>query len=298
MVNLRESLRAVMEQRGITQQDVARGTGLSGTVISQWLNERYAGDNAAVEAKIGVYLDVLSERDPESRHRLPFVRTSISNLIWSTARACHRDGVIGLATGPSGVGKSYAIEEYSRAQPGQVVVIESHKNYTTKQVISDLHRECGMSGDGSVHAMMHELTDRLRGSGRLIIVDEAEHLNAGTLDEVRRLNDWAGVGILYVGLERFRTMVVSLRRDYTYIANRVRLPIALKKLKRDDVLAILQAHAPQYAEHASAAHELCAGDGRRLQSMLYHVPRLAKSERLRDRPIDELMRLAAKELTI
>lgn len=48
--------------------------------------------------------------------------------------------------------------------------------------------------------MFSDIVDKLKSSGRLIIIDEAEHLPYKSLELVRRIYDKANVGILLVGM--------------------------------------------------------------------------------------------------
>ena len=64
--------------------------------------------------------------------------------------------------------------------------------------------------------MMLDIIDKLKSSGRLIIVDEAEHLPYTSLELLRRIYDKAEVGILLVGMPR---LMKNLKGDKKNMLN-------------------------------------------------------------------------------
>lgn len=295
MENLRAEFQHLKETRSLTQSDVARGTGLSTATVSQWLRGEYTGDVESTEAKIQSFFEIVRERDPLARKSLEFVETSVSKIVFEVSRSCHRDGVIGLCTGPSGIGKTRAIKEYQSKNAG-VILIEAHCAYRTRDVIADLHRAVGLSGEGTVHRMLRDLVEKLKRTGRLIIVDESEHLKSGTLDELRRLNDWCGVGLLYVGLDRFREQIAALRSDFAYITNRIRIPASLRTLKLRDTEALVMTMLPEANGLCKVYHQECGGNTRKLEALLYNTLRMAEHNSV---DVDaDMIRQASQQLTV
>ena len=56
---------------------------------------------------------------------------------------------------------------------------------------------------------MKSLVDYLRGTKRLLIIDEADQLTLDALQAVRSLNDKAGIGIVLAGNNKLYQQMVS-----------------------------------------------------------------------------------------
>ncbi|WP_157452500.1 AAA family ATPase [Chloroherpeton thalassium] len=205
----------------------------------------------------------------EPRARFAFTETSVWRKFYEAARLCHLYGEIGRVTGPSGVGKTTAVNEYKR-RDDSAIVIRAHHRYSTREVFVDLCEACHIEPKGTVHRMMRELVTKLHHSARLLILDEAEHLSPSTLDEVRQLNDRAGIGILYVGIDRFRSRLQSLRGDYEYIVNRVKVPASLRKLTLGDAASLCRTVIPELSDECvKLYHRESGGDGRFMENHVF-----------------------------
>ena len=61
--------------------------------------------------------------------------------------------------------------------------------------------------------MVSGIVKKLKGSGRMIIIDEAEHLPYKALELLRRVHDKAGMGVLLVGLPRLIHKIMEGRGE-------------------------------------------------------------------------------------
>lgn len=75
---------------------------------------------------------------------------------------------------------------------------------------------------------MNLLVEQLRGTNRLIIVDEADHLSFSALQAVRNLNDRAGVGIVFSGNDKIYLQMTSPRKGYEFDQIRTRIIVRKK----------------------------------------------------------------------
>lgn len=165
-----------------------------------WLNENYFGKNDKIADAINNFVQREKERNIKSA--ISFVETSISKYIFEVGRLCHTNGEIGICYGEAGLGKTLAIKEYSKAYLDSVL-IETDPGYTTKSLLTELHKRLGLSGKGCAYNLMDEVIRKLQNSGRLLVVDEAENLPYKALEASRRIHDKTGVGILLIGMLAF-----------------------------------------------------------------------------------------------
>jgi len=70
---------------------------------------------------------------------------------------------------------------------------------------------------------------------RLIIVDEADHLNLGALQSIRNLNDEAGSGVVLAGNDKIYRQMYSRQRGYEF--DQIRSRIAMRKKVYNDYTA-------------------------------------------------------------
>lgn len=292
---LAAELEQCMAERGFTQAAVGRAIGFSDSALSQWRSGKYKGDVKGLEHAITGFLQRERERAGSRKLQLRFVMTGTAAKIFEAARMCHLDGEIGVVVGPAGVGKTTAIKEYA-ASNSDVLLVEADLGYTARDLFAELHRKCGFDGLGSINRMKDEVIEKLRDSGRLIIIDEAEHLPVRALDLVRRINDKAGVGILFCGLHRFMENLRLRQADFAYLYTRVGFKVILENLPARDIEAIVQDAIPGANGLWKTYHEESHGNGRVLSKLVARSLRLAEVNGME--VTTELVREAAKMLVI
>jgi len=274
-----ERKQAAAKARGesYSYADLARDLGYAenSSLMSQYFAGKYAGDLVKLERRIVEFLrreselQELIEWSSLEEERFRFVETSVFKRLNEAAKMCQLRGQIGRLTGESGRGKTRAVLEYARRDSG-VIVIQAHKYFTAKEVFREIAYKCGIEPRGTIHTLMLGIVEKLKGTRRLIIIDEAEHLNANTLDEIRQLNDRAGVGVLYVGTEKFKSKITTLRGDYGYIVNRIKVPATLAPITVSDVKMLVETviESPSEAVVNAFAKE-AMGDVRLLENLVF-----------------------------
>ena len=121
----------------------------------------------------------------------------------------------------------------------------------SKAQLKELAAKAGVSNlHGDKDTLFLRIVDRLDQSGHMIVVDEAENLDAGATDYLRRLNDaeFAGIGILLVGLPRLLQNLRSSQGDYKYIYSRVGWCVPVSNLTDADCKAFVEQALPNDIE--------------------------------------------------
>lgn len=292
---LGEELSQCISARGLTQAAVSRALGISDSALSQWLSGRYKGDVKSLEHAVKGFLQRATEKAQTRRINLPFNMTSVSAKIFEAARMCHLDGDIGVVVGDSGIGKTTTLKEYARLN-SDVILIEADRGYSPRELFREIHRGLGLDGTGSINQMKNDVISRLEGTGRLIIVDEAEHLPVKALDLIRRINDKAETGILFCGLKRFMDNLRLKQADFAYLYTRVGFKVLLDQLQSRDIEAIVHDALPGANGIWKTFHEESHGNGRVLSKLVKRSQRLADVNNLEITP--DLVREAAKMLMV
>lgn len=292
---LEAELSLCMQERGFTQSAVARGLGISDSALSQWRAGRYKGDVKSLEQAIKSFLQLDSERIKNRKITLPFTMTSVADKVFEAARMCHLDGDIGVVVGTAGVGKTTAVKEYARRN-SDVILIEADLGYTAKEVFREIHRKLGFDGGGSINQMKDDVINKLKDAGRLIIVDEAEHLPVRALDLLRRINDKAGTGILFCGLRRFMENLRLKRADFAYLYTRVGFKVIIDTLQGRDIERIIKGVIPSSNGLWKTYHEESQGNCRVLSKLVVRSMRISEVNNIDISA--EMVRKAAKMLAV
>lgn len=242
---IKEALIERLQTSGLSQNAVAKSMGVSASALSQYLKDKYPGDIGALERKIAQYLEISLQRDIYPAAQLGFVETSVAKHVFETAENCHIGRRIGIITGESGVGKTTAVKEYA-ARHSDVIIIYGRPSITTKSIIREIATKVGCEPNGSIDDVFMRIVSKLANSGRMLIVDEAEHLTARVLDQLRRLNDseFAGIGILLVGLPRLLHILRSSAGDHKYLYSRVGWSVPVHGLTDEDCATFVHTALP------------------------------------------------------
>src|SRR5574344_2059213 len=272
-MKIQDELKQLIKEKGYTLSYVSRAINVSNATLHLWLGETYTGNVNKISESVRNFLEI--EKLREKKISIEFINTSIVEDVYDIARICHVDGEIGVCCGEPGVGKTYAVKKYA-IENTDVILIEADLGYTTKVLFSEIHKKIGFDGLGTTHNMLQDIITKLKSSGRLIIIDEAEHLPYKALDLVRRIYDKAGVGILLVGMPRLIMNLRGEKRQYAQLYSRVGIATRLNALGDEDKKAIISSILPNYKSVFSTLSDYCAGNTRVLTKLLVRAVRIAE----------------------
>jgi DNA transposition AAA+ family ATPase len=297
MHELHQRIRLHMEETGMSQTQMAKAIGLAASTFSQWLSGSYVGDVVKIDRQVAGYLSREEERD--TIVRLPHRDTEALHRISEAASLCHSGRFIGVVFGPSGVGKTYSTRHYARHHEG-VIFLEAGADWTPRATLSRLAKEIGLESiSGGVHELFEALEGRLRGTSRMLIVDEAEHLPYKALELLRRLHDKTGMGLLLVGMPRLVANLRGKRAEYAQLYSRVRVSAKVQGLSESDTRELVHAALPGSNGVWKAFYEAARihddVNTRLLETLVEHASRIS---RLNSIPVTREVVQAAKDLTL
>ena len=271
----------MLELKQCTISGVARSLDLSPTTLHLWLNDKYKGNVGKINKAVEQYME--RELLREENVNIPFVETSVAQDIFFFFFSCHVESEIGVCCGCAGVGKTYAVKMYA-LEHSDVILIETDFGYTPKVLFSEIHKTLGFEGTGALHNMVIDIVDKLKNSGRLIIVDEAENLPYRALELLRRIYDKARVGILLVGMPKLLKNLQGDKGQYTQLYSRVGVLAELQPIADNDIVAITSKVTPNSVSIYPKLSAFCGGNTRVLTKLLVRASRIAK---LNNTAIDE-----------
>jgi len=263
------SFRSYISRTGISSAKVAKAIGYSQSTLSQWLNGNYQGDVNRIELAIQSYLQRETEKSANKFTSITFTETSIARTIFRAGRTCHLNAVMGMVYGNSGLGKTTAAVQYASEYKDTIYIL-ANKSYTPKVLFKKLHMICGMDGKGYINEMFDDVVERLRDSGRLLIIDQAEYLNNTALHLIRTLFDEAKIGVLLIGLDELFYNVRGQRGEFAQLYTRITVPVKLREWKLEDANKIVQ-QVFGTTELAKEFHRLSNGNGMMLRNLIFNT---------------------------
>lgn len=219
----------------------------SGALISQILSGKYPSDPGEWLAKI---VDATGRASERSRAlQIPFVETSVMRLVQQACHRAHTTRSFAVISAFVGLGKTDSLREYARKH-SNVIMVEADPEMSPGALLMEI---CDIAGivvgikgnkvsRGTTSDRFTAIVKTLRGTDSLIVVDEAETLQANSLHYLRRIRDKAGIGVVLAGTEYLTSLIKPEHGQFDQIRSRVNFwPETVTSLSRDDVTAITTA---------------------------------------------------------
>lgn len=268
----KEILQNHMKQLGLSQAKIATMLGVSPALISQYLKGIYTGDVASIDKKVREMLG--RAKDKAKDVKVDFVATTTAKDILDVCAMAHAMKDINLVIGEAGLGKTMALKQYAKTVEN-VVLIETDPTFSPKVLLVELCNKLGIVPSRNNHDNTTAIIEKLAGSERLLIIDEAELLNYKCLEIVRRIHDKSGVGVILAGMPRLRANLRGKRGEYKQLYSRVGFVCDLHDKLPDGDVALLSQASIGTAEFNDVLIKASYGNARRLNKLLRGANRLA-----------------------
>jgi DNA transposition AAA+ family ATPase len=241
--DVRGRVQDLMRVQDISQSTVAKETSLSSSVISQFLNATYQGNNDAVATKLTAWLNSRSARD-EIEAVMPkapdWIEAPTAKRIYAALEYAQMAGDIACIYGGAGLSKSTTIRRYKSRNNNVWVVTATPATASTAVVLSEIAEALGLR-DYPLHParLQRAIIRQIAETNGLIVVDEAQHLTKQALEMVRSLHDASGVGLAMLGnASLYNALFKGGNNGFAQLFSRVGKRVALTKPTIGDVHAI------------------------------------------------------------
>jgi DNA transposition AAA+ family ATPase len=230
---------------GRSQAWAARSLDMKPTTLSESLSGSYKGDIDTYIRRIDKWIDQqygkLKAGKPDG-----WVKTSTALAIIKLAKIATEQNGICVAYGPSGCGKTITAKYLASEYPGAIYIEITEGNKRPTAILEAIARELRIGQIKMTVAKLEQhVVEVLRGTGRLIIVDEVHALIAGrskeeqTLHMLRRLQDQTECPMLWFGTIDFARYVedgAGIRQGVDQLMGRIVywLDMATPVLNKDD----------------------------------------------------------------
>ncbi len=206
---MKNELIEYMNEQGYSQADIAKRLGMSGAAISQYIHGKYPSPET-IDAKVRVMLQKEELRQQVAGVKeLPFAMTGIARQVMEALEYARIKRNITVIYGDAGVGKTRAAEEWAAGKMDVVHLTAAPALGNPKSFFKYLARELRVIKSGHIDDLYLELCDRLQGSDKMIIIDEAQHLKLQTLENIRGIQETAGVAVVLIGNETVYTKMIG-----------------------------------------------------------------------------------------
>ncbi|MDW0617337.1 AAA family ATPase [Mannheimia haemolytica] len=244
-MNLIDQIKQHLSQTGVTQNQLARESGINAGALSSYLNGSYAGDIANLEAKLTAYFAKKEVQAREFVEAPAFIETATARQIFKTLEFAQIANCMATVYGMSGVGKTKAIQEFKKGRANVWLVTASPSRSSLSEILYEIALELGISDAPRRKGTLSRLIARkIKGTEGLLIVDEADHLPYEALEELRIMQEEANIGLVLVGNDKVYTRMkggISPHHEYARLWSRVAKNTSIQKTKQADTKAVAKA---------------------------------------------------------
>lgn len=238
-------IKQYMLSTGRTQSQVAKELDVSASALSGFLGGTYKTPHTII-TKIEELADI-SVRKKVTPKEPEYVETGISRDITNAIRYSHLQGKISVVYGDAGIGKTMAFRNYLEQNTLAVGITISPTFASITGVNEKLAEQLGVRERVSRRQTM-EIINKLRGSGRVVVIDEAQHLTVRALNHLRCISDESGVGICFIGNDEvYSKLKGSGRADFAQLFSRIgmRRQVLVTNISRQDVRAVFGSYVTE-----------------------------------------------------
>lgn len=218
-----------------------------------WLDS-FDDRESPIEIKLrALFSEIDQERIAGKSKEPEWIETPTGSEIIVALELTRNRPTMSVIEGSPGIGKTKAIKHYLaevRRKEGfnaPVWHVTANENCCTSHALLHLIAEQvarDYGGKTKNDVLMRELIQRMDGTGGLLIIDEAQHMDTKevkgkqALNSMRTFYDQAGIGIAYVGSDEIYKGLNS--KGLAQLSSRIGYRLAIKNNRPEDVEAVMQ----------------------------------------------------------
>ena len=238
---LLEKVEQLKREKGISQNEVGKLIGISGTALSQIKNGKYPADPQSIFDAMENYFGV-KEKAKLTYSEVQYAATSISTKIYDIINVCQVKGGLAVAAGDAGIGKTKAAQKFVADNPTNSILITVNPCLTNiKSLLKIIADRIGAAPERSRDELWLAIVKKLS-DGMVLIFDESQHLTVKCIEVLRSFSDYFNdkgqtLGICFIGNIDTVARIGSKKAEFAQIANRTKQKKIYTKseILRDDI---------------------------------------------------------------
>lgn len=265
MEEIRTKVRTVMEADGLSQKAISTEAGIAYGTFTGWLAGTYAGNNDKVAGDVQIWLAARVERKRQVA-QIPeapgFQATPTATMILGMLGYAQTFKGIVVVAGASGIGKTMTAEYYQATNPSVWLATMEPCTATVYPMLAEVAEAVGVT-ESVATRLSRAIGRKVKGTGGLIIVDEAQHLDVKAIDQLRTLRDRYKIGIAIIGNEVVYSRIDGQGRtaQFAQIYSRCGPRKCLPGSKPGDMCALIKAWGIENKEEIRFLKAICAKPG-------------------------------------
>lgn len=299
-MTLTDQVKQLIKDKGFTQTQIAKECGFSGGALSSYFKGTYKGDNEKLEVALQSWLDGQTKKTATFVSAPDFVDTPTAAKIFADFDFVKMFGKMGVVYGASGVGKTQAARQYTRANNNVWMITARPSICTINEVLYEMALELGIS-DAPKRAgkLSRMLKIKLAGTRGLMIIDEADHLPLKVLEELRILQEDSEVGFMLIGNDKVYTQMqggFNQRHEFARLWSRNAKRQSVQKNSKKDIDAVAAAWGLELSDSKlmTALYSIGQGAGS-LRALTNYLQLAGLQARARNEPITLALILSAQQ---
>ena len=219
-----QAAQAYMDEKGISQNELARLTGVNASYLSGMLKGVFTFVNSRTKEESPIadkWFQLIADRIGASPRRdyWPLVQTEQFIDIVKELTEAKETSTTRIIVGETGCGKSYTVDRFRQAYPMGTYVVTCNQNDSISDLVRKMQRELKVSFEGSVSYRIDRISMELsrmadNGNQPVLVFDEAEYLSVRGLLSIKTIYDYLkGVcGIVMIGTDDILNKLEQTKR--------------------------------------------------------------------------------------
>lgn len=229
------------ETTGLTWKELEKRIGRSGSTLSLFASQKYNAPPSEITEQVVAYRRLMAQQD-RLRGEIPeipdFYVTETSariDVLLSTAQ----EGLITAGALEAGLGKTRAARRYRDTYPNVFLATMRKSSGSVQTMQLQVLRAMGVrDAVGAPQKLSEIICAKAAAMDRpLLIIDEAQHLSEGALDEARSWNDEVDLGLALLG----NAGVLQRMSRYPQLISRISMRSHQVRPFRGDIEAMARA---------------------------------------------------------
>lgn len=267
--HIRDRFEETRNKYDISQARASREVGYSAPVLSDYLNNKYAGNIEKLEESIVSW--IARTEQAHARKKVPVVETDQLRQITNAIALAHAEQDIALIVDDAGAGKTTAAKKYRDNNPRATIYIEVVAGMNRKFLTQEIAKQLGLDlFRVQYQALVQNVAQSLADRNMVVILDEADNLKNDALEFSRRLvNDLGHSGLVFIGLPRLTGIIQNLKNDHRQLESRIGVYLPLAGLTKKDAKKIATSVWPDIEDEViDAMYRISRTDARQFTKII------------------------------